>query len=222
MKKTEPIGYIVSRLFLSLISLTVLSSGYDKTCLPHLSSANCCYIDTSGSKSSGGDKTGRIAAEFLGASVGQAGLGLGLPYLIVKSSVSGEDVGTTIESSITFLILYAIGAPIGSTVGCITTGKLLSEPGKSFGSVVRGALIGEAIGWGAQLLMAYIGKESLIFFFIPVSVGAVVAYNRNNRAVDNMKNYNYNNNINKYIGWNKLSDNYYPQKIDMKLFTIKF
>jgi len=181
--------------------------------------ANCSYIDTTSGKNPRGDKTGAIVVEFLGASIGQASFGLGIPYLITKAAISDGTIGSTIESSITFLILYSVGAPIGSTTGCLIAGKLLSEPSKSFGSVFMGSLIGEVIGWGAQLLMAHIGKESLFFFFIPVSIGSVVAYNKNNVPVRSLENYN---NINSYIGYNESCNDYYPQKINMELFGIKF
>ncbi len=177
------------------------------------------YIDTAYSKNPRGDKTGVIVVEFLGASIGQAVFGLGVPYLMTKTTMSDDAVGSVIESSIKFLILYSVGAPIGATTGCLITAKRLSEPDKSFGAVFKGALIGEAIGWGAQFMMAHIGKESFIFFFIPVSVGAVVAYNKNDVPSRNLEN---NNNTNKHIDYSDSNNDHHPQKINMELFNIKF
>ena len=135
-------------------------------------------LDSTFDKPQKKDKTGAIIAEFLGASIGQAGLGLGIPYILTKSISPNGDIGETIEASIIFLTLYSVGAPIGSSLGCIGTGKILGQQGRAFGSVFMGALIGEAIGWGTQLLMAKIGNESLIFFFLPVTIGAVISYKK--------------------------------------------
>ncbi|MGQ9621414.1 MAG: hypothetical protein ACUVTX_10590, partial [Bacteroidales bacterium] len=185
----------------------------------YLCLANCPDTDTLYSRNPRGDKTGAIILEFFGASLGQAGLGLAIPYVVARATSPDHNMESWLESLLTFLILYSVGAPIGSTTGCLITGRLLGEPSKSFGYVFMGSVIGEAIGWGAQLLIAHIGKESFIFFFIPVSIGAVVAYNKNNVPGSSLENYN---NINKHIGYNESQNDYYPQKINMKLFNVNF
>lgn len=169
------------------------------------------------------DKTGAIIAEFLGASIGQAGLGIGIPYVLTKSISPNSGIGETIEASIIFLALYSIGAPTGASLGCIGTGKVLGQKGRTFGSVFIGALIGEAVGWGAQLLMAKIGNESPIFFFLPVSIGAVISYNKSGSTFsEGVYNKRQDCNIEKSFGWSNNAEYENIKKISIKFLEIKF
>lgn len=129
-----------------------------------------------------------ILTEFLGASAGQAAFGLGVAYALYKASNSGDNTNLGIENMIGYTALYCIGAPIGSSLGCMLTGKIMGEQNKSFKTVFVGSLIGEVIGWGAQLLMAKMGNEKFIFFFIPVSIGAVIAYNKEESSLPSKSN----------------------------------